>query len=62
MKYTRIEHDNVGMSNGLKATQRPGVQLPQAHDTGSRQNSTDLAREAVSWNAMLGCRSIGPAS
>jgi len=38
----------------IKAAQRIGIQLPQARDTGSCQKANDLAREAVSCNAVLG--------
>jgi hypothetical protein len=37
-----------------EAAQRVGIQLPRARCTGSRQNTNDLAREAVSCNAVLG--------
>jgi hypothetical protein len=39
----------------MAAVQRFGIQLPRARCTERRQNSHDLAREAVSWNAVLGC-------
>src|SRR3954470_8777300 len=39
---------------GLERAERVGVQLPRACCTGSRQNSHDLAREAVGCNAGLG--------
>src|SRR6185503_3173295 len=37
-----------------RAAQRPGVQPPRARCTGWRQNTSDLAREAVGWNTLLG--------
>jgi hypothetical protein len=39
-----------------RAAERLGVQLPRARDRGWLQKTNDLAREAVSWNAVLGCR------
>ena len=35
------------------AAQRLGIQVPRARSMGSRQNSRDLAREAVGCNAVL---------
>jgi len=38
----------------MVAAERVGIQVPRARCIGSRQKSHDLAREAVSWNAVLG--------
>lgn len=42
------------------AAERLGIQLPRTRRIGSRQNATDLAREVVSCNAVLGCARRSP--
>jgi hypothetical protein len=48
-----LPSDSVVMAL-MAAVQRVGVQLRRARGTRSRQKSRDLAREAVSRNAVLG--------
>ena len=38
----------------MAAAERVGIQVPRVCCIGSRSKSDDLAREAVSWNAVLG--------